>query len=170
MSAKKDFLFDHHIVNLFPPVADAFASGIDSDVICLRDYRRATCVIQTGAIEDTAISNLITVLACTDNAKAGATAVAFHRRLGVGSTSSDAFDALAASTASGYNFADRADAAANNLWIIEVTADELGAGLANADFFHLTIAETVNKTITAGGIVILSEPRYPQGIPLTAIA
>lgn len=166
----KDFIYDHHIVSLFPPVADAFAGGIDSDVICLRDYRRATCVIQTGAIEDTGISNLITVLACTDASKTGATAIAFHRRFGVGSTSDDSIEALAAVASSGYNFADRADAAANNLWIIEVTAEELAAGLASADFFHLTIAETANKTITAGGIVILSEPRFSGNTPLTAIA
>ena len=110
------------------------------------------------------------MLACTDAAKAGASAIAFHRRFVVGSTSDDSIEALAAATSSGYNFADRADAAANNLWIIEVTAAEIQAGVANADFFHLTIAETVNKTITAGGIVILSEPRYPQPTPLTAIA
>lgn len=167
---KKDFLYDHHIVSLFPPVADAFAGGIDSDVICLRDYRRATCVIQTGAIEDTGISNLITVLACTDASKTGATAMAFVRRFGVGSTSDDSIEALATVASSGYNFADRSDAAANNLWIIEVTAEEVSAALANADFFHLTIAETANKTITAGGLCILSEPRYPQSTPLTAIA
>lgn len=167
---KQDFLFDHHIVSLFPPVADAFAGGIDTDVISLRDYRRATFVIQTGAIEDTAISNLVTCNACTDAAKTGATAMAFVRRFGVGSTTDDSIEALATVTSSGYNFANRSDAAANNFWVVEVTADEVSAALANADFVYLTIAETVDKTITAGGFVILSEPRYPQSTPLTAIA
>lgn len=165
----KDLFYDHHEVALFYPVADAFSGGIDTDVICLRDYRRATFIIQTGAIEDTGISNLVTVNACTDNAKAGATAMAFHSRTCLSSATVDTLGALTARAATGYNFA-LANAVANTQWIVEVTAEEVQAALANANFVYLTIAETVNKTITAGGIVILSEPRFPQSVPLTAIA
>lgn len=168
--AGKDFLYDHHIVAAFYPVADAFAGGIDTDVVCLRDYRRATLVISTGAIEDTGVSNLITLKACTDAAKTGATAMAFYRRFCSSSTSVDTWEALTAVTSAGYNFADRSDAAANNIWVCEVQADEVSAALANAQFVYATIAETANKTITASGIWILSEPRYPQSVPNTAIA
>jgi len=166
----KDLLYNQHVVAAFYPVADAFDGGIDTDVICLRNYGRATLVIMTGAIEDTAISNLVTFSACTDAAKAGATAMAWHRRFSLSSTSVDTWEALTAVAAGGYNFADRSDAAANNIWVGEITAAEVAAAVSGAAFAYATIAETVNKTITASGLWILSEPRYPQPVPKTAIA
>lgn len=168
--ASKDFLANHHIVAAVYPVADAFAGGIDTDVVSLANYRRATLVISTGAIEDTAISNLVTFNACTDAAKTGATAMAWHRRFSLSSTTVDTWETLTSVTSSGYNFANRADAAANNIWIGEVTAEEVQAAVAGAEFVYATIAETVDKTITAGGIWILSDPRFEQDIPVTAIA
>lgn len=167
----QDFLFDHHVVAAFYPVADAFAAGIDTDVVSLRDYRRATLLIFTGAVEDAAISNLVTFNACTDNAKTGATAMAWRRRFCLSSTTVDAWEALTAVAAAGYNFADRSDAGVNNaMWAGEVVAEEVSAALAGAAFVYATIAETADKTLTAGGIWILSEPRFPQEVPLTAIA
>ena len=159
----------NHIVALFYPVADAFAGGIDTDVICLRDYEKVTFVIDTGAIEDAGISNLITVNACTDAAKTGATAMAFRSRASLSSTTVDTWTALTDRTSAGYNFA-AAHPAANVKWLIEVGADDVSAALANADFVYLTIAETANKTITASGNAILSGARYPKSTPETAIA
>lgn len=168
---RKDFLSDHQIAAAFYPVADAFAGGIDTDVVCLRDYQRATLLIFTGAAEDAAISNLITFNACTDAAKTGATAMAWSRRFCLSSTTVDTWEALTAVAAAGYNFADRSDGGVSNaMWAGEVTADEVSAAVANAEFVYATIAETANKTITAGGIWILSDPRYPGAVPQTAIA
>lgn len=168
--ASKDFLANHHIVAAFYPVADAFTGGINTDIVSLENYRRATLVISTGAIEDTAISNLVTFNASDDNAASNTTAMAWHRRFCLSSTTVDTWETLTSVAAAGYNFANRTDAAANNIWIGEVTAEEVQAAQAGAKFVYATIAETVDKTITAGGIWILSDPRYPQDIPLTAIA
>ena len=165
----KDLLSNGHVVNLLYPVADAFAGGVDTDVICLRDYGKIAFIISTGAIEDAGISNLITVKACTDAAKTGATAIPFRSRICLSSTSVDAWSDLAARAAAGYNFA-AAFPVANAIWYIEVDAEEVSAGLAEADFVYLTIAETANKTITASAIAVLQEPRYPQMTPPTAIA
>lgn len=165
-----DLIAKQHIVAAFYPVADAFAGGINTDIVSLKNYRRATLVISTGAIEDTAISNLVTFNASDDAAGSTTTAMAWHRRFCPSSVTVDTWEDMAAVLAAGYNFADRADAAANNIWVGEVTADEVGAAQAGAQFVFATIAETVNKTITASGIWILSDPRYPQAIPLTAIA
>ncbi len=171
MSAKKDLFYGSHIVAGLYPVADAFAAGVDTDVICVRDYRRATFIVSTGAIEDSGISNLVTVNACTDSAKTGATAMAFHSRRCLSSTTVDTLGALTARTASGHNFATASGGAvANNIWIVEVVADEVQAALAGANFVYLTIAETADKTITASCVVLLSEARYPQPVPQTAIA
>lgn len=163
----KDFLSNHQIVPAFVPVADAFAGGINTEVVSLRDYRRATLIIQTGAIEDANISNIVTIIAST-SATASGTDMAFVQRAQQYSTSVDLWTSTTASVATGFNFATN-NAVANAVWFAEVTAAEVQAALAGADFVFAAIAETANKTITASGIWILSEPRYPQDVPLTAI-
>lgn len=165
----KDFIADHHLITVLYPVADAFAGGVDTDVVGMRDYRRATFFILTGAIEDAGISNIITCKACTDNAKTGAVAMAFRYRAQRSSTTVDTWGTFASAAAAGYDFAVN-NAVANAIWMIEVSAEEVSAALADADFVYLSIAETANKTITAGAICVLSDPRYPQNIPPTAIA
>ena len=167
----KDFLSDHHVVAGLYPVADAFAGGVDTDVISLRDYRRLSFLIMTGAIEDANISNLCTPYACTDASKSNPTAIAFHSRRCLSSTTVDTWAALTSRTSSGHNFATASGGAvANNMWFLEVLAEDVAAAYANANFCYLTIAETANKTITAACIAILSEPRYPGAVPQTAIA
>jgi len=165
----KDFLSDHQVVALFYPVADAFVGGLTSDAICLRDYRRITFFVMTGAIEDADVSNIVTIEACTAAAGTGHTAMEYHHRVCRSSTSVDTWGALTASASTGYNFSDN-NAVANAMWAIEVTADEVQAAVANADFVRMAVAETEDKTITAAGFAILSEPRYPGAVPLTAIA
>jgi hypothetical protein len=166
-----DLMSRMHLVAALYPVADAFAGGVDTDVVALRDYSKATLVVMTGAIEDSGISNLVTINACTDNAKTGATAIAFRSRRCLSSTTVDTWGALTARTSSGHNFATASGGAvANNIWLCEVDSDEVLAGLAGAAFVYATIAETANKTITACAFWILSEPRYPGALPQTAIA
>ncbi len=164
-----DFLFNHHIVPAFVPVADAFAGGITTEAVSMANYRRVTLVIMTGAREDTGISNLVTIEGCTTAAGGTTAAVAFSWRAQRYSTTVDTWSDLTAATSSGYNFASN-NTAANVLWFAEVdVADVIGA-LPNAQFIRASIAETANKTITAAGLWILSEPRYPQSIPVQAIA
>jgi phosphoribosylformimino-5-aminoimidazole carboxamide ribonucleotide (ProFAR) isomerase len=167
--ASQDFLSDHHIVPAFVPVADAFAGGITSEAVSLASYRRATLVVVTGAIEDSGISNLITLEACTAAAGTGNTAVAFAYRVQRYSTTVDTWSAFALATSSGYNFAVN-NAVANAVWVAEVTAEQLCQAVDGAEFVRAVIAETANKTITAGGIWILSEPRYCNSVPVQAIA
>jgi hypothetical protein len=163
-----DLLSRMMIVPALVPVADAFAGGVTLEAVSLRDYNRATLIIQTGAIEDALISNIVTVEACSDAAGTVATAMAFRRRVQRYSTTVDTWGALTAATSSGYNFAT-ANAVANAVWFLEVTADEVAAAQAGAVFVRALVAETTNKTITASGLWILSEPRYPGALPQTAI-
>ena len=164
-----DLISNFQIAAAFYPVADAFAGGITTDAVSLALYRRATLVVSTGAIEDAGISNLVTVEACTTAAGANNTAMAFRSRVSLSSTTVDTWSALTARAATGNNFA-LANAVANAIWFLEVTADEVAAAVAGGKFVRAVIAETANKTITASGIWILSEPRHPGATPLTAIA
>src|SRR3990167_6285295 len=164
---RHDFLFDKVLLQCFAPAADRFAGGISSDVFSLQNYRLATFFVLTGAIEDANISNIVTVDACDDTTPTTTVAMAFSRRVHQWSTTDAAWGALASVAAAGYNFAT-ANAVANAVWMIEVTADEVEAAAAGYEYVRLTIAETANKTITAGAFVILSEPRYPGSIPVQA--
>jgi len=162
----KDFLFDHHIVAGTYPVADAFATSVTTDYICLRDYRRATILIRTGdATSDTA-DGVVTLKAATDAAASGATDIAFKYRSCASSTTVDTWGALTSATSTGFTMT----AGDNYMYVIEVTADEVSAALANADFIALKVTEGTNDPIVADITFILSEPRYPQAVPLTAIA
>ncbi len=163
-----DLLSRMMIVPAVLPVADAFAGGITTEAVSLRDYQRATLIIQTGAIEDAGISNAVTLEACTAAAGTNNTAMAFRSRLLPSTTSVDLWTALTARAATGYNAA-LAQAVANGLWMFEVTADEVAAAYDGASWVRAVIAETANKTITASGLWILSEPRYPGAIPQGSI-
>lgn len=167
--AQKDFLWGKHIVQGIVPAADRFAGGTNSDVVSLKDYNRVTWLIITGAIEDTGISNLVTVDACDDSTPSNTTAVPFYRRSLQWSTSADTWGALTLVSASGYNFTSN-NTVANAVHLITVTADMLNSAAQGYEYARLTIAETANKTITAAVLCILDEARYPQATPLTAIA
>lgn len=172
--AQHDLLFGpngggSHVVPVLYPVADAFAGGVTGDVIAMRHYGRVTFLVFTGAIEDAGISNLVTIEACDDVTPSNTVAMAFRSRVQLSSTTVDAWGALTARAATGNNFA-LANPVANAVWMCEVTADEIEAAAAGYGFVRIKIAETANKTITACAIAILSEPRYPQAIPLGAIA
>lgn len=164
-----DFLENTHIIPAFVPVADAFAGGLTTEAVGLANYQQATLVISTGAVEDANISNLVTLEACTAADGTGNTAMAFRWRAMRYSTTVDTWSALTAATSSGYNFASN-NAVANTVWYATVSADEVGAAVDGGDFIRAVVAETANKTITASGLWILSGARYPQDIPVSAIA
>ncbi len=163
-----DLLSRGMIVPAFVPVADAFSGGITSEAVSLRDYRRATLVVLTGAIEDAGISNIVTLEACTAADGTGHVTMPFRWRAQRYSTTVDAWSALAAVAATGYDFAVN-NAVANAVWFAEVTADEVSNAVPGAQWLQAKIAETANKTITAAGLWILTEPRFPGAIPQGAI-
>ena len=164
-----ELLSQMHVVPAVIPVADAFSGGVVTEAVSLRDFARAALIIQTGAIEDAGISNLITLQACTAADGTGATAIAFRSRTQLYSTTVDTWGALTDRASTGYNFAV-ANAVANATWYIDILASEVESALPGATFLRASIAETANKTITASGLWVLYGARYPQAVPPTAIA
>lgn len=167
--AQKDFLWGKHIVQGIVPVADAFTAGKSTDIVSLKDYNRVTFLIITGAIEDSGVSNVVTVDACDDTTPTTTTAMPFYHRTLEWSTTTDTWEALTLAAAAGYNLTLNA-AVANAVHIVTVTGDMVNSAAPGFEYVRLTIAETVNKTITATVLVILDEARYPQAVPLTAIS
>lgn len=164
--SKLDFIFDHHIVNGLVPVADAFASAATTDWISLANYGKVTFVIHTGDATAGTANGTVTVNASAVAAGSSPTALAFRYRVQASSTTVDTWGAGTAATASGFSMT----AGDNYIYIVEVLVDDVEAAAAGKKFVALTVTEVTNDPITASILVILSDPRYPQAIPLTAIA
>lgn len=162
----KDFLHDHHIVNGFVPVADAFATSKTTDFISLANYRRISFHVHTGDATAGTANGVITVLASTVAAGSNPTAVAFRYRVCASSTTVDTWGASTAAAATGVAMT----AGDNYMYLVEVTADELEAAAAGAKFVALKVTEDTNDPIVAECIGILSEPRFPGLVPVQAIA
>ena len=162
---QQDFLSDHHIVSGLYPVADAFATSMTTDYVNLANYRRVIFVIHTGVNTGGTANGVITVLAASDAAGTGAGAVAFKYRRSASSTTVDTWGALTDAASTGVAMT----AASNNLYIVEVTADQVEGADPGNPFVALKVTEDTNDPIVAGVLIILAEPRYPQAVPVTAI-
>lgn len=166
MSSSKDFLFDHHIVAGLYPKADLFDTAATTDWISMRDHRRITFVISTGVATGGTANGTVTINASTVAAGSSPVTVAFRYRACASSTTVDTWGALTSAATTGFSMT----AGSNYIYIVEVNAEDIQAALAEADFVSLTVTEVTNDPIVASVIAILSEPRYPQPIQLTAIA
>lgn len=162
----KDFLFDHHIVAGVVPVADAFATSATTDFINMANYRRITFVIFTGNATSGTANGTVTVLASASAAGSSTTALAFKYRVCASSTTVDTWGALTDAASTGFSMT----AGDNYIYTVEVNAEDVEAQIAGKPFVACKVLEVTNDPIDAGVLVILSEPRYPQAVPVTAIA
>ena len=164
--SQMDFLFDHHVVSGLYPKADAFDTSMTTDWISLANYGRITFFVHTGnATSDTA-NGTITLLASASSTGSSTTALAFKYRVCASSTSVDTWGALTDATSSGFSMT----AGDNYLYEVEILADEVEAQAAGKKFVALKVTESSNDPIVGAVLGILSEPRYPQSVPLTAIS
>lgn len=165
-----DFLFQHHIARGIVPVADAFSGGVNTPVYNLKNYGGIAFIIITGAIQDSGISNLCKVQACSDTTPSTTVDMPFYRRSIQPSTSADTWATLVPTlnAATGYNFTLN-NAVANAIHIAEVTAEMIEQAAPGYLRCRLSIAETADKTITATVLPILLRPRFSQASPLTAL-
>lgn len=166
MPTTKDFLSDHHVISGVYPVADFAATSVTTDYVSLENYRKVTWFIHTADATAGTADGTITVLAATAAAGTGATAIAFRSRTCLSSTTVDTWGALTARASTGFSMT----AGDNVLYAVEVDAADVAAGLADADFVALKILEVTNDPIVGGILIILSHPRYPQAVPVQAIA
>lgn len=166
MSSQKDFLFNHHKVAGIYPVADFINVTGTTDIINMRDYRRATFCIDTGVSTGGTSNAIITILVNTTNTTVGAVAIPFRYKVCASSTTVDAWGASANATTAGFSMT----AGSNYKYICEVNAEEVLAALPGATWIYLLLTEVTNDPIVGGVDIILSEPRFPQPVPLTVIA
>lgn len=150
------------------PSADYLTVGttIDTDVVCLQNYRSATFIIVQGVSTGGTSDTLIKAYACDNTGKTNAREMAFHYWQDVQfDGSQDRYLAMATSVvATGASFTG----ANNEVFMVEVTADEvLAAGLADAaagphhaDWVYLTLAEATGHPVDGCVICVLHDPRH----------
>lgn len=145
-----------HIVPIIHPV-DTTTSAPTCDIVSMQRYNHLTLILQTGTNTK---GFAVTVEGCAT--AAGGTNVAltefYYREM----ATTDTWGAL---TASGGTLTV-ADADDNHVFAIEIDADELTTG---SYFVKLTCAAPASGNNFVSAIAILSEPRYMQDIPVTAI-
>lgn len=162
----RTFLESAHIVNGVYPVADAFATSKETDRVSLANYGRCVFVIHTGDATAGTADGTVTVRAHVAAASGTPTAIPFKYRVCASSTSVDTWGAITDASASGFAMT----AGDNLMYAIEVNAEDVEANDAGSKFVSCLVTEDTNDPIVAGIVCILLDPRYPQDIPVSAIA
>ena len=156
------------IVNVLIPVADAWAGDVQSDVVNLENYNKCTFIIATG-VSAANTDGVVTVQAGVSNAVC-ATDIVFKYRTQIAAVppadGSDIPSTLTDATVTGFAMTA---AKGGGVYIIEVNAADVAAGIAGGDHCAVTVTEDSAGAQTACVIAILSEPRYAQDVLATAI-
>jgi hypothetical protein len=149
-----------NVVQVLPPVANAFAGTVNSTYLNMEDYEGAIFVVYWG-VGATGTST-ITLNQATDSSGTGATAIPFNYRNVSNTASSDVPGARTAATSAGFT----TTAGSNQLYLIEVETRELGAG---GNWVSLQSVEVVASARLGGIYAVMGEPRYLGATAQTAL-
>ena len=158
-----NFLQGAHIVGGLYPVADAFATSGTTDRVSIVNYGKTGFLISTGA--GGTADGVVTVTSFAAVSGGSATAVPFDYRVSLSSTTVDTWSTTTRRAAAGFAMTT----ADNYMYWVEVDA-ELVASTTTNTFLSCVVTENANDPITGGIIVFGLDPRYPQDIPVSAIA
>lgn len=162
----QDFLFDHHVVSGLYAKADAFDTAMTTDYISVANYGRITFLINTGDATGGTANGTVTLLCSASAAGTSTSALAFKYRVCASSTTVDTWGALTDAASTGFSMT----AGDNYQYAVEITADSAEAQAAGKHFIALKVTEVTNDPVPASVTAILSDPRYPQAVPVQAIA
>lgn len=157
---------DYHYVNGLYPKADQFDTSATTDFISTANYGRITFLIHTGNSTSDTSNGTVTLQASAAAAGTNLTAVAFKYRVCASSTTVDTWGAWTDATSAGFSMT----AGDNYLYEVTLDVDNLVAQIDGKPFVALKVAENTNDPIVAGVIVRLDNARYPQAVPVQAIA
>ena len=162
MHANERLLDDGHIVEVLPPVANAFAGTVTTAPIRATLSGVVEFLVQTGV--GLTGTTLITVEACNDAVGTGATAIPFQvNAQPPGANTSDIWGGYSDNLATGYTTV----AGSNKLISIYVNPRTLPSG---QEFVRLKMVEQVASPVAGGVVAILRAPRYQQVPNRTALA
>ena len=145
------FSENHHIVNGLSPVADAFATSGESDIVNLAKYGAVTFIISTGV--STTANGTVEVLAGTSVSSA-TNAVPFKYRTVLAPATTNVPSALTQATTSGFSMTA---SKANSFYVIEVRAEDLAPTYTTC---KVKVTEVTNDPQIASIIAICHDPRF----------
>jgi hypothetical protein len=147
-----------HIVHGLPPVADAFAGTVYSDILNLSNSHGCEFLIYKGV--GTTGTSTVTVEACDDVSGSNVVAIPFRYRANL---AADTWGAVTTATTTGF----ATTAGSNHIYEIIVDADELGD--TGYKYVRLKMAEVVDSEVLGGILWINHEPRSAQDVPATVL-
>lgn len=142
------------------PVADAFAGTVYSDVINMKDHKMCTFLVYCGVATGATKNGVLTVQACDDTTPSNTSAIPFRYQA---ITSGDTPGAITAATTTGFAMT----AGSSQLYAIYVNASDLAS--SGYGYVRLKQVEDSNDPVVAAVVAILSEGKYEQEVPNTAI-
>ncbi len=148
----------NHIVKGLDPVADAFAGTVYSDIINMANYGHIQFIIYKG-VGATGTST-VTVEACDDVSGSHVSAIPFRYQV---ISTGDTEGTPTAVAATGFT----TTAGSSQLYKIEVDADALAS--SGYGYVRLKAVEVVDSPVLGGILAILTEGRYKDAVPETAI-
>jgi hypothetical protein len=149
----------NHIVNALPPVADAFAGTVYSDIINMKNWNHIQFIVQRGAAAGAGTA-VLTVEACDDVSGSNVVALPFTYQV---CTSGDTFGAITKAAAAGFT----AVAGANAMFKVDVDAAEMGS--TGYNYIRLKSVEGTDAAYVGNILAVLTEARFEQEIPDSAI-
>lgn len=142
------------------PVADGFAGTVYSDIISMKEHKQLTFLIHKGVSTGGTDNGTITVEACDDVSASHTSAIPFkYQKI----TSGDTPGAITAATTAGFSIV----AGSSHIYVVYVNSADLAS--SGYGYVRLKQVEVTNDPVVVGIAAILSEGKYEQEVPNTAI-
>ena len=142
-----------HVINALPPVADAFATNADTDIIDAGGGEGVLFIVNTGLVSGAAAST-VTVEASSTITASAVTLVPFVYRVCL---ATDVWGEWTAAASTGFSMV-HTGSAANAMWQIYVDSAEIAE--AGYRFVRLATDETADFTVLCGVLALVINPRY----------
>jgi hypothetical protein len=149
----------YHVVNALPPVDNAFAGTVATDIINMKNWGHCSFLMQCGAGAEGQAQ--ITVEACSDTTPTNTEPIPFYYQECV---AGDIFGPIIQTVdATGFE----TSAAADKIYKIEVDNEMLAS--TGYNYVRLKSVEKVVGAITGGVLAVLTEGRFISEISDSAI-
>ena len=140
-----------HVINALPPVADAYNSAADTDIIDAGGGEGVLFIIHNGVASGAGVST-ITVEACSTITASATTTIPFVYRA---CTSGDTWGVWTAATATGFS---ATMTASNSMWQVYVDSAEVAE--AGYRYVRLSTDETADFAVVGSVLAIVIPGRY----------
>ena len=140
-----------HVINALPPVADAFDTAMNTDIIDAGVGDGVLFIIHEGATAGAGVSTITIEASSTITATATATVPFVYRAC----VATDVWGDWTAATATGFA---ATMTAANSMWQVYVDSAEIAE--EGYRYVRLSTDETADFAVLAGVLAIVVNPRY----------